>query len=204
MTRALHGKGLDFGGGKKSRYQHYLERAGLGDIESINIDPKIEPTYLITENGSGGEKVPEKTYDFAISLNTLEHVEDPKPALIMLYKSLKEDGILCISVPFMFRIHGHPDDFMRCTPSWWSNTLSRVGYREISIYPLVLGRATTAGSLTGFPKLLGPYLGRHFAFGWDYLYSLVGRLRANSARRNSSIKSISIGWFIEARKQAAA
>jgi len=150
MTRALHGKGLDFGGGKKSRYQHYLERAGLGDIESINIDPKIEPTYLITENGSGGEKVPEKTYDFAISLNTLEHVEDPKPALIMLYKSLKEDGILCISVPFMFRIHGHPDDFMRCTPSWWSNTLSRVGYREISIYPLVLGRATTAGSLTDF------------------------------------------------------
>jgi SAM-dependent methyltransferase len=200
MKRCLHGKGLDFGGGKKSRYQYYLDQAGLISIESINIDPKMEPTYLITEKGAGFDKVPEETFDFVISLNTLEHVEDPLPALKQLHKSLKEDGLLCISVPFMFRIHGHPDDFMRCTPSWWANTLSRAGYQGISIYPLVLGRATTAGSLTGFPKLLGPYLGRHFAFGWDYFNSLAGRLYANPARLNNSIKSISIGWFIEANK----
>lgn len=200
MRKNLQGRGLDFGGGENSRYKAYLNQIDVTSIDSINIDPAMKPTYLINPGGMGIEDVPKDAYDFAISLNTFEHVEDPRLAFAALYESLKKDSSCYISVPFMFRIHAHPDDYLRCTPSWWASSLSRAGFNKIVIWPLVLGRATTAGSLVGFPKLFGPYLGRHLAFAWDYLYHHLAEFGKYSERRKYSITSISIGWFIEASK----
>ena len=200
LGKEMHGRAIDFGGGQNSRYTKYTNKLKELNIESINIDSSINPTYQIKSDLSGINKVPQNSYDYALCMNTLEHIEEPSLVLKHINTLLKKNGIIYISVPFMFRIHAHPDDFMRCTPSWWCKVLSRTGYKDIHIWPLVLGRATTAGSLVGFPKIFGPTIGRHIAFGWDYIYYHLSTLGADSKRRRDSMKSISIGWFIEARK----
>ena len=109
----LTGRVLDFGGGSKSNYAGEIMQWGVpgqGYIyESANIDPKIEPTHLIDQRG----KVPveDDFYDSVISLNTLEHVEDLQGAFTEIRRVLKPTGRLIFIVPFIFRVHGHPNDY---------------------------------------------------------------------------------------------
>jgi hypothetical protein len=42
-----------------------------------------------------------------------------------------------LAVPFLYRVHGCPDDFNRPTASWWRETLSRKGIVELEVSPLV-------------------------------------------------------------------
>ncbi len=94
----LVGDVLDFGGGEKSDYRKLLK---CTSYQSVNIDPKIEPTWLVNV----GEPLPCETasFDTAISLNTLEHIFDAQSALAELYRVLltgRRVGVVCsLSVP---------------------------------------------------------------------------------------------------------
>ena len=48
----------------------------------------------------------------------------------------------------MFRIHGHPDDYFRATPSWWRETFDRTGFARLDLMPLVWGRGATRAVVT--------------------------------------------------------
>lgn len=71
-----------------------------------------------------------------VSINTLEHVYAIEQALDELLRVVKPGGRLMLSVPFLYRVHGCPDDFNRPTASWWRETLSRKGVAELEIVPL--------------------------------------------------------------------
>ncbi|RMD90444.1 MAG: hypothetical protein D6811_10615, partial [Alphaproteobacteria bacterium] len=66
----LHGRVLDYGGGAKARTRHLMP-PGV-DLQSVNIDPRIEPTWLIAP----GDPIPceDGQFDAVVSLNTLEHI----------------------------------------------------------------------------------------------------------------------------------
>ena len=55
--------------------------------------------------------------DMILCMSTLEHVPEPIRAVHQMYRVLKEPGIMLISSVFDFRIHAHPDDYWRFTPS---------------------------------------------------------------------------------------
>jgi SAM-dependent methyltransferase len=147
------GRILDFGGGEKAKYQDRLRNWTLNcSVESANIDPAIHPTILIIPEHP--LPIENNVYDKVLTFNTLEHVYNVREILVELLRILKHGGELIVTVPFLFRIHGHPDDFFRGTPSWWERTLTELGFVDIKIQPLVWGPMSTGLSVTGVP---GPF-----------------------------------------------
>jgi SAM-dependent methyltransferase len=190
-TMRFSGRVLDFGGGSKANYR---ERMGVWmagcTYETANIDPRIAPTYLIGSEDS--LPIQDDCFDAVITLNTLEHIYEIEKVLRELARVLKQGGAFIATVPFLFRIHGHPDDFLRGTPTWWGKTLTRAGFCNIVITPLLWGPMSTGLSVVGIP---GPLkrLRMYAALVLDLLYAR--RLRAQGTLCNAPL-----GFLISASK----
>ena len=194
----IAGRVLDLGGGNKAKYLGILP-AGI-EYSSINIDPDIEPTWQ-TEPG---EKLPIKdgAFDVCICMNTLEHTYDPRFLIGEIHRILKPGGQVHISVPWIFRIHGHPDDYTRATPSWWREAMGEAGFSETEVTPLVWGRYSTASTIGGYHGPLKK-IRSHIPHVRDVIYaSLVFRGAGGryAGRRGQRICSVALGHFISARK----
>lgn len=193
----LSGRVLDMGGGRKATYLKVLPN--VTGIESANIDPAIDPTHLIAP--AGPLPFEAETFDEVICFNTLEHIYDPAAVVRDLYRVLKPGGRLHVIVPFMFRIHGHPDDFTRATPSWWEETFKRSGYAELSLMPLVWGRKSTVSIVPGRHGLFRR-LRLHIAMFGDILTAKIFFKGSGvyNGRRGQSICGISPGWYMVGTK----
>jgi SAM-dependent methyltransferase len=157
----FNGDILDFGGGELA---HYRDRIGQQALDSINIDPYMKPTWLIDPS----EIYPNinKKFDTIISLNTLEHIFDAEAVIKSMYCNLKDGGILHISTPFIFQIHGHPKDFLRLTPQWYEEVAKKIGFSGCEVINLSLGNFSLRSSL-GLGIIRG-YLGKIIALAFDY------------------------------------
>lgn len=203
---SLSGRLLDFGGGDNANYRKHVKKWAKNCIyESVNIDQKICPTYLI----SPGQPLPvaENAYDHVLALNTLEHIYEVADALQEIFRVLKPGATLFATVPFLFRIHGHPDDFLRCTPSWWGRSLEALGYTNIVITPILWGPLSTGLSVAGVP---GPFkrARMRLALILDivYLYWVSGgdRQARLSGSVGESLCNSPLGFLIEAGKPMGA
>ncbi|MDZ4843814.1 MAG: class I SAM-dependent methyltransferase [Hyphomicrobium aestuarii] len=151
-TIELNGRVLDFGGGAKAEYVHRLADRG-GKIDSLNIDPAVEPTMLHDANTPF--PIANDFYDTIISFNTLEHVRRDEFALGELVRVLKPGGAIHIIVPFLYRVHASPSDYHRHTAHWWEIALADFGIppSQSRIEPIMWGRMTTANSFLEFSRL---------------------------------------------------
>lgn len=80
------------------------------DIEDSagNIDVVCDITKMPFDAGS---------FDTVVAVEVLEHIESLPEAFSEMHRVLKQDGTLLYSTPFMFHIHGDPDDYSRLTLS---------------------------------------------------------------------------------------
>ena len=165
------GRLLDFGGGEQA---HYIKKIKSllndGYYESINISPQMEPTYLIKSGGC--LPLNNNHFDMVLSVNTLEHIYDLESALNELTRVLKQGGKCVFAAPFLYRVYGCPDDFNRPTASWWLETLSKIRFFEVEIYPLVWDPITTGLSVS---ERTGPFkrLRRTLVPLYGLVYSFV-------------------------------
>ncbi len=195
---AFTGRLLDFGGGARASYGRYLE--GADEILSVNIDDEFQPTHVVPPGGV--LPFDDDHFDHVVCLNVLEHVYDSRFVLDELFRVLKPGGILVIAVPFMYRIHGHPDDYSRHTDSWWFETLERTGFTRAEITPQVWGRATSARLIGGHGNFLVKRLNTWRSMLHDILFARLvmpgqDTYRGRRARR---ILNVPCGWFMQATK----
>ncbi len=160
--RGLHLKGrtLDIGGGLRSSYYHLLKIEG--SLESVNIDPSMRPTLVCDLNSP--LPIATERYDNAISLNTFEHILNHQLAIDEMVRVLKSGGQLHIAVPFLYRVHGSPNDYHRPTAAWWVDMMLQLGCvpETIEVDPLMWDPWSSAFSLIeqrfgrfrGIPKRL--------------------------------------------------
>jgi len=143
---SFKGHVLDFGGGDKAHYSSWLK---CQSYKSVNIDPIIAPTWVVGIN----EVLPcdDKLFDSVISFNTLEHIYDVFSAMNEMKRVLKSGGELFLITPFLYPIHGHPDDFFRPTGSWYQETLLKLGFQKIEIISLSWGPFSTGQVCSGVP-----------------------------------------------------
>lgn len=57
----------------------------------------------------------EYSFDNVIMTNVLEHVQEPQKVINESYRTLKPNGFIIVYTPFMYPIHGDPNDYWRFT-----------------------------------------------------------------------------------------
>jgi len=57
----------------------------------------------------------ENSFDNIIMTNLLEHVQEPQKVVNEAYRVLKPNGLVIVFTPFMYPIHGDPNDYWRFT-----------------------------------------------------------------------------------------
>lgn len=72
-------------------------------------------------------------YDSALATEVLEHCPDPSVTLAEIYRILKSDSPLLLTVPFIWPTHETPYDFYRYTPFGLRYLLTKAGFENIEI-----------------------------------------------------------------------
>ena len=84
-------------------------------IMTADINPDAEPTYVIDITENNKEIISDNKFDIVVCTEVLEHTLNPFSAIAEIYRMLKKDGILLLTTPFNFRIHGPLPDCWRFT-----------------------------------------------------------------------------------------
>jgi SAM-dependent methyltransferase len=87
---------------------------GIDMEEGNNVDLVLDFTedYDVIERALDGEQ-----FGTVFCLSVLEHCANPFKMADNIQRILKPGGILFVSAPFSWRVHGYPDDYWRFTPS---------------------------------------------------------------------------------------
>lgn len=140
LKKKLNIKGLtaDLGSGINNDYYNYISKNKLkvDQYDFHKIDKKafvldLEKKFKLKNN-----------YNNILLFNVLEHIFDGKTLLNSIKKNLKKEGKLNLFVPFMFRFHSDPNDFMRPTHSYLKKILEQNGFKVqitlIAVGPMVV------------------------------------------------------------------
>jgi SAM-dependent methyltransferase len=91
------------------------EHFKLATIKTLDIDPNSDADYIADLCNTNTEIIPNDTFDLIICSEVLEHTNNPFHAVNELRRILKPKGLVCVSTPFNFRIHGPLPDNWRFT-----------------------------------------------------------------------------------------
>jgi SAM-dependent methyltransferase len=83
-------------------------------VETLDIDPKAGATW-VGDLCKTNAFLPDGSFDFIVCTEVLEHVLQPFAAAAELRRLLKPGGLVFVTVPFNFRIHGPLPDCWRFT-----------------------------------------------------------------------------------------
>lgn len=84
-------------------------------IKTLDIDSNSGADYIMDLCVNNSKYVKDETFDLILCTEVLEHVNNPFFVVEELRRMLKTGGIIAISTPFNFRIHGPLPDNWRFT-----------------------------------------------------------------------------------------
>jgi len=93
--------------------------------ETIDINPKNNPTYLCDITQNNNNTINDERYDITICTEVLEHTNNPITAIDELKRITKKDGYIIISTPYNFRIHGPLYDNFRISEWYYKNIFTK-------------------------------------------------------------------------------
>jgi SAM-dependent methyltransferase len=107
----------------------------------------------------GQETLPE-LFDVVIADQVLEHVRDVDAAVRNIREMVAPGGHALIATPFLFRVHGRPNDFRRWTEVGLRQLLVANGFAEDALETFSWGNKACARAHIGGPV-------RAYGFGKD-------------------------------------
>lgn len=111
----------------------------LIDGELVNLDityPGDTRTHIHIVGPAHAIPRPDNTFDGAISIAVLEHVDNPEACVAEMFRVLKPGARAVVSVPFLQPEHLIPTDFQRYTKDGLSLLLTRAGFVVEEISPM--------------------------------------------------------------------
>jgi len=148
----LSGKCLEFGANHKIRRNFLYKDSNEYKVFYSNIDNKNKSFIKINLIK---KLVHKKKYKNIIIFNVLEHLSEVNIALKNLNLLLDSKGKILGSTPFLYRVHGAPNDYNRFTKSYLQKILKEKKFINIKINEIGLGPFLASFSLLrGFFKYL--------------------------------------------------
>jgi SAM-dependent methyltransferase len=121
---------LDLGGTRiRKRGQFAIERYDVKVIY-VNLVTMKQPHI---QADAADVPLLDQSCDVVICAELLEHVRHPECVLHEAFRVLRPGGTLLISVPFLYHIHGDPQDFGRYTDYFWNGALREIGFTDVAI-----------------------------------------------------------------------
>ena len=136
-----------------SKYYNQNNEISSWTIIEPNPIPVDDCPANFIEGFFGNDFELDEEFDAYVHSHTLEHIYNVQDKLSEIYRVLRPNGDILISTPFLYPIHGHPDDFFRPTPSWYYKALKNCGFKEIRVVPLFWGPFSTGLTTSG----VGPF-----------------------------------------------
>ena len=136
MAPKLIGKVLDFGAGTQP-YRTLLKNCSY--YLSLEYDTPQNRERKVADIFYNGKNIPSQDHSFdgIISTQTLEHVPNPDEIVAEWSRVLRHDGLLLITMPFMWPEHEIPYDYQRYTSWGLRLLLERHGFEIIEQHKLL-------------------------------------------------------------------
>lgn len=134
MGQYLHGRVLDIGCGLKTKRYLVSDRVtayvGLDHEQSLHGRSQVDlvgTAYRIPQ--------PDESFDGIVCTAVLEHLEEPRTALLESIRVLKRGGHAIYTVPLFWHLHEEPRDFYRYTKHGLRHLFEACGYEIVEIRP---------------------------------------------------------------------
>lgn len=82
-------------------------------INTLDIDPTSDADFIADITQCNRELIADESFDVVIMTEVLEHTLNPFHAINEIHRILKKGGVLVMTTPFNFRIHGPLPDCWR-------------------------------------------------------------------------------------------
>lgn len=133
---SLKGTLLDVGCGKMPYKKYILENSEVNTYIGLDIETAMKYDTIIKPDYTwDGKEMPfkDESYDTLLATEVLEHCPTPELVLKEMYRVLKKDGYILLTVPFLWPLHETPHDEYRYTPFALRRLLEDVGFRNIEV-----------------------------------------------------------------------
>jgi len=185
----MKGLVLDVGGGRK---RGFFERPKELEWLILDINKKFSPNIIVD-----AQDLPIKSGEIDVLKCTelLEHVENPERVLKESHRVLKTNGILILSIPFNFGIHGDPHDFQRFTDhklkKLLENNFRIITLKKQGLYFTVLSYMIKQNILNIKSRL------RYLLYGFFPLLDFLVKLdNSTFVRKSKFMSSFTTGFFV--------
>jgi SAM-dependent methyltransferase len=109
---------LDVGCGTKP-YEAWF--GNVSEYVGLDVAPGMHVDVVVRQNEPW--PLPDTYYDVLLSTQVVEHVADLDFALQQMARVVKADGVIILSFPFLYNVHGAPHDYRRFTHFGATNLL---------------------------------------------------------------------------------
>ncbi|MFX1298108.1 MAG: methyltransferase domain-containing protein [Promethearchaeota archaeon] len=190
---------LDIGGrdrGKFLKPKNSVEKWIFADINSeYNPDIVIDVTDM--------QSIESNSIDTINAIELFEHVKYIEKALKECYRVLKKEGLIIISIPFLYHIHADPYDFQRWTYNKWIFTLNEIGFTIEKF--IIMGKYFTTLSenlrfLIKATEYKSRFLYKILTFLIPFLRFIIKFDSSSFVRNNKILNNYHNGYFIIAKK----
>lgn len=126
---------LDAGAGEGNYKSHFARQRYTGLDLGVG-DAKWDYSRLDVIGDLALLPFREGTFEAAVNIVTLEHVEDPRRVLCELSRTLAGGGRLFLVAPMEWEEHQQPHDYFRYTRYGLELLLKQAGFHQIAIEPV--------------------------------------------------------------------
>jgi len=139
---------VDLGG--VGRYRAWLPNSRL---LTIDLDSQHRPQIV-----SRAEAIPlsSASVDLVLSTEMLEHCPEPARVAGEVHRVLRPGGILVLTTPFVYVVHGWPQDYYRFTASGLENLFR--GFSKVETLPFGNRLMVAYDLVVGFTPILSSWL----------------------------------------------
>ena len=142
----IKGKSLEFGAYKNQskNFSSYLK--GEKNFQYTNLK-KDKKNNILGADLNQKLKFKSNYYQNLIIFNVLEHLINPTKSLKELNRILKKGGLLIGSTPFLYQVHGAPNDYLRFTTDYLIYEFKKKNFKAIYVKELGYGPFLAAFSI---------------------------------------------------------